>query len=493
MKYRIAAAAFAVTACAVSQPFTRDCTLILKPRLNSGGHSQALMDPYTVASIHHVKLDLSTLNGETITSLGIQRTLLQAQLSNPIVFSNLKPNTNYRILARAYADAEEAQIISTEDSRCYVNVTLTDNDRPTIETIPIQLIDRTFNGQATSSLAINSGGYSPIASETLQIPRVVTTLAGNGSHSPILDGLGTSATFYYPTGVVPDAYGNLYVVGYGDQHVRKITPGGYVTTFAGSDTSGYLDATGTAARFASPHGITIDSAGNLYVADEGNSRIRKITPERVVTTIAGSGLTTFTDGTGTAASFYSPRSIARDASGNLYVADRSHHRIRKIDSAGVVTTVAGNGTPAFADGTGTQAAFHTPSGIAVDSAGNLYIGGYGDMRVRKITPAGVVSTLAGNGATAFANGQGTAATFYYPAGMAVDGAGNVYVGDEGHQRIRKITPDGVVTTFAGSGAAGTNDGLAEQATFNCTRGIALDAWGTLYVADEGNHRIRVIR
>jgi prepilin-type N-terminal cleavage/methylation domain-containing protein len=210
-----------------------------------------------------------------------------------------------------------------------------------------------------------------------------------------------------------------------------------VSTFAGSGTLGYLDGTGTAAQFYGPTGVALDSTGNVYVADISNQRIRKISPSGVVTTLAGSVTNGFADGTGAAAKFNFPESIAVDSTGNVYVADRGNHRIRKITPSGVVTTLAGS-TQGFADGSGAAAQFSILYGIAVDSTGNVYVGDYGNNRIRKISPSGVVTTIAGTGVAGYLDGTGAAAQFNSPAGVAVDSAGNVYVADGSNHRIRKI-------------------------------------------------------
>jgi mucin-19 len=318
---------------------------------------------------------------------------------------------------------------------------------------------------------------------------VVTTIAGEGVGG-FLDGMGIGARFNIPQGLALDSVGNLYIADTSNHRIRKITPAGVVTTFAGS-TSLFQDGTGTNARFNTPNGIAVDSAGNVYVGDYNNHRIRKITPAGVVTTFAGNGTTTFTDGTGTNATFNQPAGVAVDSAGNVYVADTSNNRIRKITSTGVVTTLAGNSNYTFVDGTGTNASFNNPQGIAVDSAGTVYVGDTLNNRIRKITPAGVVTTVAGNGSTTFANGTGTNATFFNPYALVVDSAGNVFVGDTLNHRIRKITPLGVVTTFAGS-TGGFADGTGTNARFFRPYGVAFDSAGTLFVADSNNYRIRKI-
>ena len=277
-----------------------------------------------------------------------------------------------------------------------------------------------------------------------------------------------------------------------------------VSTLAGSDTSGFADGTGSAALFGGAPslqvvgtrvaGLTLDSAGNVYVADSLNSRIRQITPAGVVTTFAGSGAFGKADGSATTASFSTPAAMVFDAAGNMYVTDTQAHNVRKITAAGVVTTFAGSGVYASVDGAGVAASFRAPSGIVVDSAGNLYVGDADAHVIRKITTAGVVTTFAGTTDVAgSADGTGTSASFNDPAGLAIDAAGNLYVADAKNNKIRKVTPAGVVTTYAGTGAAGSaNATTATQATFNVPVNLSIDSDGFLYVADTNGKLIRKI-
>lgn len=303
----------------------------------------------------------------------------------------------------------------------------------------------------------------------------------------------TPATFstYSPDSVAVDSLGNLFVVIPTNNVILKVTPGGVVTTFAGSGTASYVNATGVAAGFSFPHEIAIDSGDNLYVADADNNAIRKITPGAVVTTVAGGSSVGHADGNGTSAEFQKPWGVTVDTSGNLYVADTYNNEIRKITPTGDVTTLAGSTTSGHADGTGSAASFQHPSSVAVDSAGNLYVADYSNQIIREVTPAGVVTTLAGAyAATGYVEGVGAAARFSGPQGVAVDRLGNVYVADSFNNAIRKITPDGTVSTFAGALASGSTDGDTATARFYALEGVTVDAMGNIYVADTGNNSIR---
>jgi sugar lactone lactonase YvrE len=326
---------------------------------------------------------------------------------------------------------------------------------------------------------------------------VVTTLAGTAGAPGSADGTGSAARFDSPIGVAVDSTGNVYVADNYDDTIRKITPGGVVTTLAGTaGTQGSADGTGSAARFYAPSGVAVDSTGNVYVADTSNDTIREITPGGVVTTLAGTAYEPGSaDGTGSAARFNGPFGVAVDSTGNVYVADTGNDTIRKITPAGVVTTLAGTAyEPGSADGTGSAARFNGPFGVAVDSTGNVYVADTLNDTIRKITPGGVVTTLAGTaGAQGSADGTGSAARFYAPSGVAVDSADNVYVADVGNGTIRKITPGGVVTTLAGAaGIVGSADGTGSAALFHAPYGVAVDSTGNVYVADTKNDTIRKI-
>lgn len=319
----------------------------------------------------------------------------------------------------------------------------------------------------------------------------VTTLAGQSGISGSANGSGTAATFDGPHSVVYDAAGNIYVADRDNNLIRKITAAGVVSTFAGSGTPGSTDGTGVNASFFEPWGIAIDNAGNLYVADTKNYKVRKITSAGVVTTFAGAGTAGVTDGASASAQFGFPVGVATDASGNVYVSEYMAHCIRKI-SGGQVTTIAGtafqNGD---AIGAGSVALFDHPHGIATDNAGNIYVADSWNNKIKKISPSHVVTTLAGSTA-GFANGAAASAQFDNPSSVCVDGNGAVYVGDINNFCIRKIWNNSV-STFAGiPGTAGNADGPLLQATFNSPSGIGWHSSDKFVIGDEGNELIRVI-
>jgi sugar lactone lactonase YvrE len=332
----------------------------------------------------------------------------------------------------------------------------------------------------------------------------VSTLAGTAGKDGHEDGQGTAARFDMPSGLAIDSSGNIYVADTWNNTIRKITPDGLVTTLAGvaglggRDYKGGLDGPGSKATFKTPSGVAVDSGGNVYVADEGDNLIRKISPEGVVNTLAGS---TGNDGN-IHGPFRGPDSVAVDSSGNVYVADTGNNCIRKITASGIVTTLAGLPGPGggSVDGTGSAARFNTPSSVSVDANGNVYV--FDFFTIRKITPDGVVTTLAGkagkmdrNESTGGYDGTGKGARFSSTGGIAIDAKGMIYVADTflTYGIIRKVTPDGVVTTLAGTTKGFTSaDGKGTLAKFDEPRGVAVSAKGIVYVADFYNHTIRKI-
>ncbi len=302
--------------------------------------------------------------------------------------------------------------------------------------------------------------------------------------------LDSAPSFRAPAGVAVDATGNIYVTDYGNNLIRKITPAGLVSTFAGSGNQGILDGTDSLASFNLPTGITIDKNGNLYVTDQGSDLIRKITPGQVVTTIAGVDSASSANGVGNQAGFFNPMGIVADASGNLYVADAGNNAIRLITAGGTVSTIATNDTT---HNISTPVAFSNPTGVALDGSGNLFVANYLNSNILMINPSGLVSNYADTGRIqGNMNGPAPAATFFYPNSVAVDVQGDVFVADGVNNLIRKISTAGVVSTFAGSGLPGAVDGTGTAASFNGPSGLAFDKVGNLYVADTNNNLIRKI-
>jgi streptogramin lyase len=321
---------------------------------------------------------------------------------------------------------------------------------------------------------------------------LTTTFAGDGTPG-LSDGESTAAMFNNPGGIAIDGSGNIYVADSGNNLIRKITPGGKVSTIAGNGSKTPTNGTGAAAGFNNPYGIVVDMAGNLYVADNGNNLIRKITPDSVVTTFAGSGVIGAVNGAAATATFNSPYGIAIDKAGNIYIGDSANNLIREITPAGLVSTFAGSGVAGAANGAGTAASFDNPQGLVMDAAGNLYVADAGNHLIREISPSGLVTTFAGSGTMGSANGALTTASFYDPAALAFDSAGNMYVADDGNNLVRKITPGGIVSTLAGSGAPGFVNGIGSAVCFNLPYGIAVNGSGNVYIADYGNDVIRKIQ
>ena len=335
-----------------------------------------------------------------------------------------------------------------------------------------------------------------IVTSNNRIRRMVTDSANDlttvrlplSSSMPLAIGSVTTLVTVYntPRFTIFDSLGNMYVSGLGAHAIYMETPAGVVNRFVGSPSSqsGFVDGRGDAARFWNPCGLAVDSNNNIYVADISNHRIRKIDSDRNVTTVAGSGVAGTVDAVGTAAQLNTPVGLVFDSLGNLFFSEHgASQRIRMMAPNGTVTTIAG-GASGYVDGTGTAARFNNPTGMAFDSAGNLYIADRDNHRIRMITAAtvrttngGVVSTLAGNGSAAFFNGTGTSASFSSPYGLCIDTNNNLYIGDVWNHRIRMITPAGVVTTIAGNGTAASVDGVGLNAQFNQPCGLAIDPTG----------------
>ena len=344
----------------------------------------------------------------------------------------------------------------------------------------------------------SDGNINTVAGSTAIVSGVVTVkfgFSGDGSAA-------TSAELAGPAGVAVDSSGNLYIATYADNRIRKIVPTGNISTFAGNSGYGFAGDGGpaTSSQLSAPRGICLDSAGNLYLADRWNNRIRKIAGGSI-STIAGNGLANFggDNGAATSAQLSVPDGVAVDTAGNVYISDFLNNRVRMVSPAGVITTYAGNGNSGFSGdgGTATSAQLSQPAGLAVDAAGNLYIADSNNSVVRKVTPGGVISTVAGTGGSQGYSGDGAAATsakMMAPFGVAVDSAGNLYIADF-YGWIRKVTASaGAISTIAGNGSVGyTGDGgPATSAQFYYPVSVALDLSGNVYVADSNNGAVRMI-
>ena len=338
------------------------------------------------------------------------------------------------------------------------------------------LVPKNKNCTGPVYVTVNDQTVASATPFTYELTSGVSTLAGDGD-SGFRDGAGDQAQFHSPFDIAIDADGNLYVVDTGNHRIRKVTPDGEVSTLAGDGTTSLRDGPLEEARFSWPFGITMDEEGNLFLMDYGNGYIRKISLEEEMVSsfvsASGYGLTMGTDG-------------------NLYVAHYVEHRILKITPDGTISPFVGSGTPGFVDGTGSAAQFYSPQDITSDAEGNLYVADSFNHSIRKITLAGEVTTLAGSGTMGFADGTGSAAQFYSPRGLATDAAGTLYVADTSNHRIRMVTPDGEVSTLAGSGERGFAEGINSEAQFSGPQGITIGIDGNLYVADSENNRIRKI-
>ena len=336
---------------------------------------------------------------------------------------------------------------------------------------------------------------------------IITTIAGNRIATFSGDGgAATSASLYSPDGVIVDSAGNLYIADKYNKRIRKVAAGtGIITTIAGNGVASFFGDGGaaTSAGLWSPSGLALDSAGNLYIADQNNHRIRKVDAGTgIISTIAGSdGATSVGDGgTAVSANLYAPTEVTVDSAGNLYIAELYNHRIRKVAAGtGIITTVAGNGARSFSGdgGAATSASLNYPNGVTTDNIGNLYISDQLNGRIRKVDAGtGIITTVVGNGTFTFSGDGGPATSASIsPYVVRIDGSGNLIIADADHDRIRKVDAvTGIITTIAGNGASAFagDGGLATSASLSYPTGVTLDSGGNLYIADQFNHRIRKV-
>jgi uncharacterized protein (TIGR03437 family) len=370
-----------------------------------------------------------------------------------------------------------------------------------------------FAGSGTYSVNGQTGSftlaYTLTGTATLVRPGVgpipqgsmIVTVAGNGLAGETGDGgPATAAMVAGPFGVATDASGNLFIASGGQ--IRKVSPDGIITTYAGNGQRTFSGDGGPAiSAGVYPEGLAVDASGNLFIADFANNRIRKVSASGTITTVAGNGTEGFSGdgGPATSAKLASPQGVAVDASGSLFIADSG--RIRKVSADGIITTVAGKGTGGYSgDGGPATSASVDPTSVAVDASGNLFIADTGNNRIRKVSASGIITTVAGNGPSSPVGGYSgdggvaTSASLNFPLGVAVDASGNLFIADYSNQRVRKVSPSGIITTVAGNGTAAFSGdgGLAASASLSYPQGVAVDAAGNLYIADYDNDRVREV-
>lgn len=368
----------------------------------------------------------------------------------------------------------------------------------TAATLTITGVTSGMSGDQFRLVATNAGGsvQSIGALLTVNLGTTISTFAGVGGQGASLDGVGASARFSSPSSICVDSSGNFYIADTGSHVIRKMTAAGAVTTIAGlAGVPGSVDGASNVARFNAPAGIAVDSAGNLYIADSFNHTIRTLSPSGTVATLAGTaGQFAAVDGVGAAARFYLPTGVAVDSVGTVYVADSFNHAIRRITAGGTVSTFVGSlGNVGYVNGVGVNSRFSSPNSLVIENGTGLIVADSGNNAIRRVTAFGVVTTVAGStlGFGGALDGNGTSATFNRPSGVALDTSGNIFVADTVNNTIRRISTAGDVTTIAGTaGAGGYLDGVGAAVRFNRPYSIVLDANSNLFIADSANHVIR---
>ena len=334
--------------------------------------------------------------------------------------------------------------------------------------------------------------------------QIITTIAGNGTAGYSGDGgQATNAELNIPEKIILDAAGNMYIADDQNNRIRKINTAGIITTIAGNGTGGYSGDGGqaTAAEIKETSCICLDMLGNLYIADDANSRIRLINTTGIISTVVGNGTCCTNLGDGgqaTAAECDGPDNVVFDTAGNLYISDYGNSRVRMINTVGIINTIAGNGIAGYSGdgGQAINAEINNPEEVAFDAVGNLYIADTENNRIRMVNTIGIINTIAGTGTAAYSGdgGQATNAELHYPSGIAFDGAGNLYISDTDNNRIRMVNTAGIISTIVGNGTAGYSGdgGSATAAQLDAPTRLTFDATGNLYFADAFNNSIRKV-
>jgi sugar lactone lactonase YvrE len=343
----------------------------------------------------------------------------------------------------------------------------------------------------------------PIKKDTLS--GKIYSIAGNGIEKSSGDGgPADSAGLAHPDGVAVDAVGNIYISDIYGQRIRKVNTSGIISTIAGGNGHGGFSGDGgpaTSAQLNDPGGLALDGAGNIYIVDNGNNRIRKVNTNGIISTVAGGGSKGLGDGgPADSAQLSNPTGITLDGAGNLYIADFGDNLVRKVSIKGIISTVAGGGNKGLGDGGSADSAIlYDPSGVAVDASGNIYIASAYGNRIRKVNTSGIISTIAGDGNPSnpgYSGDGGPAinAELSAPLDVKVDGSGNIYIADANNYCIRKINTSGIISTYAGNGIGGYSGegGLATDAKIGYIPAIALDSYGNLYIADIDFNRVQVV-
>lgn len=369
---------------------------------------------------------------------------------------------------------------------------------PLSVTIMVQPTNPVVGDNVTFSASVTGAGpfsYQWQLNGTNLPNGIITTVAGGyvGEGVPA-----TNASLKTPVGLVKDKSGNLWIADTGHQLIRKLGANGIITTVAGKGNSGYSGDGGPAtnASFNNPAGLAMDAAGNLFITD-GNNVVRRVDTNGIITTVAGGGLDSPGDGeAATNVSMWNPAGVTLDAAGNLFIAVMWNNVVRRVDAHGVITTVAGNGTNGYSGdgGAATNASLNNPSGVAVDAAGNLFVADGNNYRVRVVDTNGNITTMAGGGTNYPGDGgAATNASLGYPWGVSVDAARNVYIADFWNNTIRRVDTQGIITTLAGGGPDFPDDGeAATNTSLNNPEGMTVDSAGNLFIADTGNNRIRQV-